>query len=336
MIQAECLCQNSSRLPRSNFDKLFSYIDLFAGIGGLRLPFDELGGNCLMTCEIDNAAQQTYKLNFSSANPSGHIFHEDITTLPIELVPGHDLMLAGFPCQPFSHAGKRRGFDDTRGTMFFHVARIIDSKLPKMFLLENVRGLLSHDRGNTFSRIIEILSVNYEVQYFVLNAKDFGLPQNRVRVYILGLRKGLRTSDGSPIIEITPPKTPTRVGEILEENPDPSLTISDRLWASHKARKVAHRSRGNGWGYKLVDEESSHTSTLSARYYKDGAEILVAQKNSNPRLLSIQEAARLQGFPNGFKFCDSRIQAYKQLGNSVPVNVVRHIATAMSELLNQS
>ena len=312
---------------------MFDFIDLFAGIGGLRQPFDEIGGRCVLTCEIDAAAGETYLLNFSAKNPPEHVFHDDITTLDSASVPDHDLMLAGFPCQPFSNAGKRHGFEDTRGTMFFHVARILDAKLPKMFLLENVRGLLTHDRGNTFSRIIEILSVNYEVQYMVLNARDFGLPQNRVRVYIVGLRKGTRPFEGSPILEIAPPKTKTRLGDILEEDPPSSLTISDRLWASHQSRKEAHRLKGNGWGFSLVNKESHYTSTLSARYYKDGAEILVAQEGANPRLLSVREAARLQGFHDDFEFCESRIQAYKQLGNSVPVNVVRHIAKTMAGLL---
>lgn len=315
---------------------MFKYIDLFAGIGGLRIPFDEIGGVCVLTCEIDISAKKTYDLNFSELNPTEHVFHDDVSTLENEVVPEHDLMLAGFPCQPFSQAGKRRGFDDTRGTMFFHVARILDFKRPRMFLLENVRGLLTHDKGNTFSRILEILSVHYEVQYFVLNAREFGLPQNRVRVYLVGLRKDSSTAGGREIITVVPPRTATKVGDVLEDDPAISLTISDRLWASHQSRKLAHKRKGNGWGYSLVDKESSHTSTLSARYYKDGAEILIAQPNSNPRLLSIKEAARLQGFPPEFKFCDSRIQAYKQLGNSVPVSVVRHIAMAMAKLLNQS
>lgn len=315
---------------------MFRYIDLFAGIGGLRIPFDEVGGLCVLTCEIDSSAKKTYDLNFSDVNVAEHMFHDDVTTLEDQFVPEHDLLLAGFPCQPFSHAGKRRGFDDTRGTMFFHVARILESKQPKMFLLENVRGLLTHDKGNTFKRILEILSVDYKVQYFVLNARDFGLPQNRVRVYIIGVHRDYDQSDGHTIFNIEPPRTPTKVGDVLDPDPAISLTISDRLWASHQSRKLAHKARGNGWGYSLVSEASTHTSTLSARYYKDGAEILIEQPNANPRLLSVGEAARLQGFPSDFKFCDSRIQAYKQLGNSVPVNVVRFLAKEMSELLNQS
>jgi DNA (cytosine-5)-methyltransferase 1 len=304
--------------------KALRYIDLFAGIGGLRIPFDELGCKCVFTSEIDRYARQTYASNFQ-VDESEII--GDIREVHVKDIPDHDILLGGFPCQPFSHAGHRRGFDDTRGTLFFDVARILKKHQPKAFLLENVRGLVGHDNGNTFRRIIEILGSGYVVHHALLNAKDFGLPQSRLRVYIVGIRKDLAGAKNFKFP--TPPKTPTTVGDILESRVPDAFTISDRLWSGHLQRKARHERNGNGFGYRLFTRSSPHTATISARYYKDGSEILIAQRNKNPRKLTPKEAARLQGFPDWFQPNDSKVQAYKQFGNAVPVTVVRAVAIAI-------
>ena len=297
-------------------NKNFKYIDLFAGIGGMRIPFDELGGECVFTSEFDKYAQQTYEANFNEM-PDG-----DIKKIDLEQIPKHDLLLAGFPCQAFSHAGLKKGFDDTRGTLFFDIATILKMHKPKAFLLENVKGLKSHDGGYTFKKIIDTLnSIGYQtLEHQVLNARDFGLPQNRERVFIVGFWKN--TNFYFP----KAPKTETRLGSILQKRVKDKYTISDKLWTSAIKRKERAISRGNGFSYKLFNRDSIYTSTLSARYYKDGLEILVEQKNKNPRRLTPLEARRLQGFPDNFVIPVSDTQAYKQFGNAVPVNVVREIA----------
>jgi DNA (cytosine-5)-methyltransferase 1 len=301
----------------------FKFIDLFAGIGGLRIPFDELGGSCVFTSEIDPHARETYNLNFRTS----HEIDEDLSKTVLEDLPSHDLILAGFPCQPFSHAGKRHGFADTRGTLFFYIAEIARLHKPKALLLENVKGLLNHDHGNTFKRILETLQeLGYKTSYKVLNARDFGLPQNRQRVYIVALRQDLGREFVFP--EATHDREALKLGNILESDYEANLVISDRLWEGHKARKERNRIAGKGFGYQLFTPDSKYASTISARYYKDGSEILIDLGNgSNPRKLSIREASNLQGFPSDFKFCQSRVQAYKQCGNAVPVNVVRALAT---------
>lgn len=303
----------------------FSFIDLFAGIGGMRIPFDELGGRCVFTSEIDRHAKAVYEANFESRD---HVFEGDITQVATETIPDHDLMLGGFPCQPFSGAGHRRGFDDTRGTLFFEVARILEAKRPKAFLLENVRGLTWHDKGNTFARILEIAAEHYHVSHSLLDAKNFGLPQTRNRVYIVGLDRQL-FSEPFDFSDVRPRGTATSVGSILEKDVDPSFTLSDRLWAGHQLRKQRHKELGNGFGYRMINASSNYTPTLSARYFKDGSEILVEQTGQNPRKLTPREGARLQGFPEHFKLHESKMQAFKQLGNAVPVSVIRQIATVL-------
>lgn len=312
--------------------KKLTYIDLFAGIGGIRIPFDENGAECVFTSEIDKAARKTYSLNFGI--PEDEIAG-DIQSIHASQIPSHDILLGGFPCQPFSHAGHKRGFDDTRGTLFFDVARIIKKHKPKAFVLENVRGLVSHDSGNTFNRILEILNKDYVVKHQLINAKDFGLPQNRLRVYLVGIRADLPMSDDFEFPSPTAEKGSTRVGQILDTNVDASFTISDRLWAGHQNRKFRHVAKGNGFGYRLVNPNSEFTATISARYYKDGSEILVEQKNKNPRKLTPREAARLQGFPEWFVPSESKVQAYKQFGNAVPVAVVRAIASNLLDVLQR-
>lgn len=294
----------------------FKFIDLFAGIGGIRIPFDELGGKCVYTSEWDKFCKITYENNFKET-PDG-----DITKVKAEDIPNHDLLLAGFPCQPFSMAGLRRGFSDTRGTLFFDIERILKKHKPSVILLENVKNFKNHDKGKTFSIIKEHLEqLGYKVYAEVLNAKDFGLPQNRERIYIVGFL------DQSTIFKF-PEKTnkETKVGDILENNVNDKYTISDKLWAGHQRRKKEHLAKGNGFGYCLFDENSKYTSTISARYYKDGSEILIKQIGKNPRKLTPREAARLQGYKDSFKIPVSDNQAYKQFGNSVAVPVIRAIA----------
>ena len=326
----------------------FKFIDLFAGIGGIRLPFQELGGKCVFTSEWDKFAQKSYAANFGEL-PSG-----DITQVTAKEIDDHDVLLAGFPCQAFSQAGLKKGFCDTRGTMFFEIQRILAEKRPKAFLLENVKQLKGHDKGRTLKTIIEILTgkndgeipdnvpmspdarealsekLNYWVDFKVLRAGDFGAPQNRERIFIIGFNKDyFKKCDFDHIFEWPePPMNPTRLGDILEDSKklDSQFTISDRMWESHQRRKEKHKSKGNGFGYSLFNEDSPYANTISARYYKDGSEILIKQNNKNPRKLTPREAARLQGFPESFKIPVSDTQAYKQFGNSVAVPVIKSIS----------
>ena len=303
--------------------KKFKFIDLFAGVGGIRIPFEELGGKCVFSSEWDKFAQITYEANF------GEIPHGDITKIKEEEIPSHDLLVGGFPCQAFSQAGLKKGFKDTRGTMFFEIARILDHHKPKAILLENVKGLRGHDKGKTFKTIVTILhELGYQtLEYKVLNAKEFGLPQNRERIFIVGFR------EYSFFQFPEPPMIETKVGDILEDNVLEKYTISDKMWKSAKKRKERNRKKGYGFGYSLFNKNSEYTSTISARYYKDGAEIWIDQNKKNPRKLTPNEARRLQGFPENFIIPVSDGQAYKQFGNAVPVNVVRAVAKEMVKYL---
>lgn len=302
----------------------FTFIDLFAGIGGIRIPFDEIGGKCVFTSEWDKFSQQTYRANF------GEMPHGDITQIDPKDIPSFDLLLAGFPCQPFSNAGLKKGFDDTRGTLFFNLAQIIEYHRPKAVFLENVKGLLSHDKGRTFTTIKKVLEedLGYKVHYKVHNAKDFGVPQNRQRIFIIALRDDydFKFSDAAPV--------GSRVENILEPKVDEKYTISDKLWAGAQRRKAEHVAKGNGFGYSLFTKDSPYTSTISARYYKDGSEILIAQENDNPRKLTPREAARLQGFPETFLIPVSDGQAYKQFGNAVAVPAIRSVAIQLADYLS--
>jgi len=316
-------------IARSTKEDTLKAIDLFAGIGGIRLGFTQAFGENIefvFSSEIDKYACQTYATNF------GDIPHGDITQIDEKDIPKHDIILAGFPCQAFSIAGKRLGFEDTRGTLFFDVARIIKYHKPKVVFLENVKGLLNHDKGNTFKVMKEVLEeLGYKVYAEVLNAKDFGVPQNRERVYIVGFL------DSSIEFEFPAPLSKqVKVGDILDECVDEKYTISDRLWAGHQRRKLEHKAKGNGFGYCLFNNNSLYTSTISARYYKDGSEILIEQQNKNPRKLTPREAGRLQGFSNDFKIVVSDVQAYKQFGNSVSVPVIQAISTEIMKQIKRA
>ncbi len=302
--------------------KAFKIIDLFAGIGGIRLGFESVGGECVFSSEWDSSAQKTYQTNFNEI-PFG-----DITKIDPSEIPQFDVLLAGFPCQPFSQAGHKMGLADTRGTLFFDIAKIINHHRPSVVFLENVKRFKTHDSGRTFSTVVNVLEgMGYEVHAKILNARDFGLPQNRERIYIIGFL-GKTEFQFPKALNVM-----TNLGDILETNIDKKYTISDKLWAGHQRRKIEHRKNGNGFGYSLFNKNSEYTSTISARYYKDGSEILIEQKNKNPRKLTPREAARLQGFPDTFVIPISDMQAYKQFGNSVAVPVIKALAKQVVETL---
>jgi len=309
----------------------YTSVDLFAGIGGIRLGFQQTGRvRNIFSSEWDKFSQKTYRANF------GEIPYGDITKINEKNIPDHDILLAGFPCQAFSQAGKKLGFEDTRGTLFFDIARIIKEKKPKAFLLENVKNLKTHDRGRTYRTIVNTLEeMNYEVYTMLYKARDFGVPQNRERIYIVGFEKNKVTKFN----DFTPPK-PTglrkNLGSILENNVDSKYTISDKLWEGHKRRKDMHKEKGNGFGYSIYNEKSLYTNTLSARYYKDGSEILIEQSNNNPRKITPREAARLQGFPENFIIPVSDTQAYKQFGNSVCVATINAISLNILKILDEN
>ncbi|HEP1795191.1 TPA: DNA (cytosine-5-)-methyltransferase [Streptococcus suis] len=308
----------------------FTQIDLFAGIGGIRLGFQKNGGKTVFSSEWDKFAQKTYRVNY------GEIPHGDITQIDEKDIPDHDILLAGFPCQPFSMAGLKRGFDDVRGTLFFDIARILKEKRPKAFLLENVKNLRTHDKGNTLRVILSVLD---ELNYYVptpqvLNAYNFGVPQNRERIMIVGFNKDYLPTDFDEFIFPSGEKDEkVVVGDILESEVDDKYTISNKLYQGHLQRKQQHKAKGNGFGFSLFSKESKYTSTISARYYKDGSEALIEQSGRNPRMLTPRECARLQGFPEEFIIPVSNAQAYKQFGNSVCVNVIDAVAKEMISFL---
>ncbi len=298
----------------------FTFIDLFAGIGGIRLGFEKVGGECVFTSEWDKFAAETYRENFEEL-PYG-----DITKIIPEEIPPFNILLAGFPCQPFSNAGLKKGFDDTRGTLFFDIARIIKHHKPEVVFLENVKGFRGHDKGNTFKTIKRKLeSLGYKVFDKVLNARDFGVPQNRERIYIIAFL------DKNINFEYPVENKKTKLGNILEQFVDEKYTLSDKLWEGHQRRKKEHKAKGNGFGYSIFDKDSKYTSTMSARYYKDGSEILIKQNGKNPRKLTPREALRLQGYPDTYKIIVSDTQMYKQCGNSVAVPVIKALAKKIME-----
>ncbi len=313
---------------------MYKSIDLFAGIGGIRLGFEQAFGSDVETVfvsEWDNKAQETYIANHGTSIP----ITGDITQVDLKDIPDCDIVCAGFPCQPFSQAGLQKGFSDTRGTLFFNVEKIIEEKRPKVYFLENVKRLLTHDKGNTFRVIKEHLkALDYTFDYAVLAAKDFGVPQNRERIYMVGFdKKYFDIPDDFHFEFPTPPMTSVKVGDILEKDVPDRYTISDKLWAGTQRRKAEHIRKGNGFGYTLFNADSPYTNTISARYYKDGSEALIEQKGKNPRMLTPRECARLQGFPDSFKIVVSNNAAYKQFGNSVAVPVIKAIAKNVNKTL---
>lgn len=309
----------------------FTMIDLFAGIGGIRQAFQMHGGYSVYSSEWNKFAQKTYRINFGE-EPDG-----DITQVDEKDIPNHDILLAGFPCQPFSQAGLKKGFEDTRGTLFFDVARILKEKRPKAFMLENVKQLKGHDKGNTIKVILSKLKeLNYYVpEPQVLNAYNFGIPQNRERIIIVGFNREylpenyeeFHYPEGKPSLNV-------KVGDILEREVSDRFTISDKLYQGHLARKRMHENKGNGFGFCLFNSKSKYTSTISARYYKDGSEALIEQEGKNPRMLTPRECARLQGFPEEFIIPVSNLQAYKQFGNSVCIPVIEAVAQAMLDYMS--
>jgi len=305
---------------------MFKAIDLFAGIGGIRLGFQNTFKDDIefvFSSEIDKYAQQTYEANFQEKP------HGDITKIDEKEIPNHDIVLAGFPCQAFSIAGKKLGFEDTRGTLFFEVARIVKSHKPQVVFLENVKGFVNHDKGNTFKVVKNTLEdMGYKVFAKVLNARDFGVPQNRERIYIIAFLDHNINFTFPTSLNIQ-----TKVGDILSNSVDEKYTISDKLWAGHQRRKKEHKAKGNGFGYSLFDNLSKYTSTISARYYKDGSEILIKQKGKNPRKITPREASRLQGFGDEFIIPVSDTQSYKQFGNSVSVPVIEALSKEITKYL---
>lgn len=318
----------------------FKFIDLFAGIGGMRIAFEKQGGICVFSSEWDRYAQKTYFDNFDVL-PQG-----DITKIRAQDIPDHDILVAGFPCQPFSIAGvskknsmgRATGFQDkTQGTLFFDVCRILQAKRPKAFLLENVKNLKSHDHGNTWRIIQESLNqLEYEIFSRIIDGQGF-VPQHRERIFIVGFdrkRYGNFYDFSFDAEEWKPAKKPV-LRDILEENPDEKYTLSDKLWTYLQNYAAKHKAKGNGFGYGMPDLDGV-TRTLSARYYKDGSEILITQgKEKNPRRLTPRECARLQGYPDSFKITVSDTRAYKQFGNSVVVPLVTAIANELVEKVEE-
>ena len=340
-------------LPQSTEDAAFRFIDLFAGIGGLRMAFEAQGGRCVFTSEWNAFAQKTYLANFPDA--AAHMVG-DITAVDAADIPDHDVLLAGFPCQPFSIAGvskknalgRAHGFaDETQGTLFFDVKRIIAAKRPAAFLLENVKNLTGHDKGNTFRVIRRVLEdeLGYHMHYKVLDGSRW-VPQHRERILMVGFREPVAFDWD----ELCMPDEGPRLGRILHpqdgsECPeshytvgpaakvDARYTLTPKLWAYLQAYAAKHKAAGNGFGYGLVTPESV-TRTLSARYYKDGSEILLSQgARKRPRRLTPRECARLMGFPDTFAIPVSDTQAYKQFGNSVVVPKMASVAQAMAPLI---
>jgi DNA (cytosine-5)-methyltransferase 1 len=340
----------------ANSNSGFRFIDLFAGIGGIRMAFESLGGECVFTSEWDDYAQKTYAENFANT----HAIHGDITQIHEDDVPDHDVLLGGFPCQPFSIAGvskknalgRAHGFsDETQGTLFFDVARIIARKRPKAFLLENVKNLQSHDKGRTFDVIQRTLreELGYQLFVKVIDGAHF-VPQHRERILLVGFRDPVAFDWDKVHL---PAKNERQLSEILHRAHDEpwiasdgdrfydhakgkvldKYTLTDNLWTYLQNYKKKHQAAGNGFGFGLVTPDSV-TRTLSARYYKDGSEILLSQgARKNPRRLTPRECARLMGFPDSFKIPVSDTRAYKQFGNSVVVPVMQAVALAMQPLV---
>lgn len=365
----------------------YTFIDLFAGIGGFHQAMHSVGMKCVFASEWDKNARISYIANYKDIAPNlfendNKYFNEDITQQDPSEIPSFDVCCGGFPCQPFSIAGLRRGFEDTRGTLFFNIANIVKQKIdtgnpPRVLFLENVKGLKSHMKGDTLKTILATLDeLGYGYSYDVLNAKFFGVPQNRERLFIIAWYKKLVHVDtfrfpygidkeGNPIYEknkdLADKVMETKVSDIFEpeDTMDPYYTISDKMWIGHQKRKERNKANGKGFGYSIFNSESTYCSTISARYWKDGSEILIDQsdKGLNPRRLTPVEAGRLQGYRiigNGwqnpkcaenynyntnnqeYKIVVSKKEAYHQFGNSVALPVIKCLAKEIvKQLLNE-
>ena len=335
------------------------FIDLFAGVGGFRLALEAVGMECVFTSEWDKYAQKSYIANHGI---EGSI-HGDIRTISASDIPDHDVLAAGFPCQPFSLAGvskknslgRGHGFlDETQGTLFFNIAEILRIKRPSAFILENVKNLTSHDKGRTFDVIKKVLSedLGYHIEYRVLDAANF-VPQHRERIFIVGHLDSIEGFDFDRVIKRAPSERPSRRNVRQDFSPARSLDegkysqtgglgvsdkyiLSDKLWAYLVAYADKHRAAGNGFGYSLANLDRQ-TRTLSARYHKDGSEILVPRgEGLNPRRLTPRECARLMGYPDSFKIEVSDTQAYRQFGNSVAVPLVAAVAQELANVLQSN
>lgn len=326
----------------------FTFIDLFAGIGGFRMALQNIGGRCVFTSEWDKYSKQTYYANYGDF-PFGDITKDSVK----EYIPEKfDIICGGFPCQPFSLAGvskkvslgRKHGFaDEKQGNLFFHIADIIEKYRPKAFFLENVKNLISHDKKRTFKIIKETLeSLNYSFDHMVLDGKHF-VPQHRERTFMIGFDKTLFGNDVKfNFDEVYIPQTKTKLKTILQKDIDSKYTLSDKLWNYLQDYAKKHKEKGNGFGFGIADPEGI-SRTISARYYKDGAEILIAQDGKNPRRLIPQEAAALQGYPiypiNTNNKAKSLIipvsdtQAYRQFGNSVVMPLIGSIGEALKNKL---
>lgn len=342
----------------------FTFIDLFAGIGGIRIAFERAGGKCVFSSEYDKFAQVTYKTFFGDSPTFEDIFPVnppgDITKIPPELIPDHEVLTGGFPCQPFSIAGvskknslgRPHGFADlTQGTLFFNVQKIIDAKQPKAFLLENVKNLVHHDHGNTYKVIMNVFDeLGYSVFPRIINAAGF-VPQHRERIYMVGFRRPDKTQKWNvdtfdELNSLKPERDNFWLGEILENYVPEKYTVTQGTWNTLERHKKHHQEAGNGFGYGLNEPPFANVSrTLSHRYHKDGAEVLISQANNRPRRLTPLECCRLMGFPEEFQKYFARLpelaqpvsdlQAYKQFGNSVAVPVVTAVAKLIANKLKE-
>jgi DNA (cytosine-5)-methyltransferase 1 len=318
--------ENADRRP-------YRFIDLFCGIGGFRIAFERAGCECVFSSDWDKFSQITYEANF------GEKPHGDIHAVAVADIPQHDILCAGFPCQPFSIAGvskklslgRKHGFEDERqGNLFFEIANILEYHRPSAFVLENVKNLKSHDQGRTFDIIYRTLTeaLGYTVYHKIIDAKSV-VPQHRERIFLVGFREW-RDFQFPEF-----PKDGPKLGSILEYNPLPKYTLTDHLWQYLQNYAAKHQAAGNGFGFGLVTDRDI-ARTLSARYYKDGSEILISQgPRKNPRRLTPRECARLMGYPDNFKIPVSDTQAYRQFGNSVVVPVVERLAGSVCGALRK-
>jgi DNA (cytosine-5)-methyltransferase 1 len=315
-----------------NSKKQLKFIDLFCGIGGFHIAFENAGAKCVFASDWDKYSRITYKENFG-IEPSG-----DIHSIAVADIPKFDILCAGFPCQPFSIAGvskkislgRKHGFEDEKqGNLFFSIAEIIEFHKPRAFVLENVKNLVGHDKGRTYKIIYDTLSnaLGYKVFPKVIDARSV-VPQHRERIYLVGFKSNSRKFS-FPSFPTTGPK----LKKVLLDNVPAKYTLTDHLWQYLQNYAKKHKAAGNGFGFGLVGPDDT-SRTLSARYYKDGSEILIKQDGGkNPRRLTPRECAKLMGYPNTFKIPVSDTQAYRQFGNSVVVPVVERIAASLVEAL---